>query len=343
MVDDELRFDRIDAIRQFHRIRDGNVDKPEQMPPVVLIVGPTATGKTALALHLARQFDGEIIGADAYQIYKWMDIGTAKPTQEEIAGIPYHLIDVVDPDEHVDAHRYVCLADQAIADVCERGKTAIIAGGTGLYTRTLVRGLAEMPGAVPELRESLMAQAEKHGPQRLHKKLAQIDPSYAQRVGDSDLVRIIRALEVYEKTGKPLSELHAEHQQMPDRYPALWIGLDPGRERLRERIARRAQEMFAKGRFAAEVRHLLERGYGPDLPSMRALGYQHVNRLLLGEIEEEEAIRLTIRDTSRYARRQRNWFSSESKVIWIAPGDVREASAQVKDRIATLLERRGVG
>jgi tRNA dimethylallyltransferase len=285
-------------------------------PPLILIVGPTATGKTSLGLELARTYRGELIGADAYQIYRGMDIGTATPTAEELGGVAHHLIDVADPDEHFDAHRYVELADAAITEVAARGRAAIVVGGAGLYLRSLIRGLAAMPGADAELRARLYAQAEAEGSEALHRQLAEIDPAYAAVINERDLVRIIRALEVYQISGRPISELHAEHRRAPDRYRALWLGLDPGLEALRPRIERRTEAMFAGG-FIDEVRRLLDAGYGPELAPLRALGYPAVCRHLAGEIPLDETKRLTNRDTARYSRRQRNWFRTEHDVRWI--------------------------
>jgi tRNA dimethylallyltransferase len=289
---------------------------PESIP-LVVVVGPTATGKTALALEIARRWDAEVVGADAYQVYRAMDIGTAKPTADELGDIRHHLLDVVDVDEHFDAHRYCQLVHEAIAEIHHRGKRVVVAGGTGLYVRALVRGLAAMPGADEELRAEFMEVARVQGPQALFEQLEAVDPDYAQRVGPTDEVRIVRALEVYRLTGRTITAVHAEHQQQPPRYPSLWLGLDPGRETLRSRIEVRANQMFNSG-FIDEVRRLLEAGYSPDLPALKALGYPSVVQMLAGEIDEEEARRLTIRDTARFAKRQRNWFRSEPDVLWAA-------------------------
>lgn len=289
--------------------------------PLIVVIGPTATGKTEVALSLARRFDGEIIGADAYQVYRGMNIGTAKPTAEELGDITHHMLDILEPDEHFDAHEFVERADTAIAAARSRGKLSIIAGGTGLYVRTLIRGLADMPAADAALRAELAGRARTEGTQRLHEELAGVDPEYAARIEVNDLVRIIRALEVYELAGRTITELHAEHQRKPDRYPSFWLGLDPGRDRLRERIEARAHRMFELG-FADEVRRLLDAGYGPELPPMKALGYRAVCQYLTGEIDEPEARRLTARDTMRYAKRQRNWFRHEPQTRWFSgPAD----------------------
>lgn len=287
---------------------------------LVIVVGPTATGKTSLALDLARRFDGEIVGADAFQVYRLMDVGTAKPTAPELEGVVHHLIDVAWPDEPFHAQRYLTLADAAVADILSRGKTVIVAGGTGLYVRALVRGLAKMPQADPVLREALTAEAQRAGPEALHQKLAHVDPEYAARVGARDMVRIVRALEVYKTSGRTMTEVHAEHSRQPDRYETLWLGLDPGQQPLRERISRRTAAMFRSG-FVAEVEHLLDGGYGPDLPPMRALGYKPVCEHLAGQMDLSEAQRVTERDTARYAKRQRTWFRAEPHVRWIAQTD----------------------
>lgn len=300
---------------------------------LIVVVGPTATGKTTLALRLARSYDGEVIGADAYQVYRGMDIGTAKPTIEELDGIRHHLIDVVDPNEKFDAHRYVELANAALSEALDRGKTAIVAGGTGLYVRALIRGLADMPGADAGLRALLHVRAADEGSEALHEDLSLVDPEYAARIASNDLVRIIRALEVHTLTGRTITAIHHEHQRQPDRYQTLWLGLDPGRSVLRERIRERTDQMFESG-FVDEVRRLLDAGYGPELPPMRALGYQPVCQLLDGAIDETEARRLTFRDTARYAKRQRNWFRSEKYIHWFDGPEV-----DVAEVVASFLSR----
>jgi len=302
---------------------------------VVVIVGPTAAGKTALALRVARAFDGEVVGGDAFQIYRFMDIGTAKPTAEERASVPYHLVDVVEPDEPFDAFRYVALADSAIAEIRARARLPVVAGGTGLYVRCLVRGLAAMPGRDSELRKRLRDEAGREGPAALHRRLAAVDPEYAASVGERDLVRIVRALEVHAGTGRPLSEVHREHAARADRHRALWLGLDPGQRVLRDRIEQRTAAMFEAG-FADEVRRLRAQGFGPDLPAMRALGYRHVHRLAAGQLDEREARRLTVRDTARYAKRQRTWFRGEQTVEWID-----EKTYDVEGRVEAFLREGG--
>lgn len=303
---------------------------PTDPTSLVVVVGPTAAGKTAFALRIAQAFDGEIVGADAYQVYRGMDVGTAKPTTAELGGVRHHLLDVVEPDEHFDAHVYLAHADRAIAQVRARGRVPIVAGGTGLYVRALIRGLADMPGADPVLRASLEHRAAAAGSAVLHRELAAIDPQYAARISPNDLVRIVRALEVHAVTGVTISEVHAEHRLRPDRYRALWLGLDPGRDALRARIAARTEHMFDAG-FVDEVRALLARGLGPDLAPLRALGYRAVCEHLAGVHDEAEARRLTTRDTARYAKRQRNWFRHEAAIRWVGePGlDVDRAVAEL--------------
>ena len=242
------------------------------------------------------------------------------------------MLDLIDPDVHFDAHEYLGTADQAIADVLARGKVAIVAGGTGLYVRTLVRGLADMPGADPALRARLEQRAEVDGPAALHDELCRVDPEYAARISPNDLVRIVRALEVYELSGRTITEVHAAHQRQPDRYRALWLGVDPGREATRARIAARSEAMFRAG-FVDEVRALITHGYGPELPPMRALGYRAVCQMLAGTHDEAEARLLTTRDTARYAKRQRNWFRSEPAIEWHPSAEV-----DVIDRVRRFLD-----
>lgn len=305
-----------------------------QQTELIIVVGPTATGKTDLALRLARAFDGEVMGADAYQIYHGMNIGTAKPTTEEIGDIRHHLLDVVDPDEHFDAHEYLSLADRAIREVTSRGRRVIIAGGTGLYTRALVRGLADMPGADASLRADLEARAAQNGSAALHEELARVDPDYAAKISSNDVLRIVRALEVYKLSGRPITEIHAEHQRLPDRHRALWLGLDPGRDTLRDHIEKRTERMFEAG-FIDEVQRLLAKGYTSNLPPLRALGYRAVCEFIAGAIDEPEAHRLTTRDTTRYAKRQRNWFRQERAVQWFDGPD-----ADVEGLVETFLDKK---
>jgi tRNA dimethylallyltransferase len=283
---------------------------------ILLLVGPTAVGKTSLALKLARELNAEIVSADSMQIYRGLDIGTSKPTAEERRRVPHHLIDVVDPDESFHAVQFQEAADSAIEDMQARGKTAMIVGGTGLYVKALLHGFFEDPSV-----DKFDKWEEKLNYYKLlgktpHKTLESLDPSAAQRIHPNDEVRARRALEVFLRTGKSITDLQKKHGFQPDRYKALTIGLTMGREGLFERINARVDEMVRAG-LLEEVRALMARGYSPDLPSMRSLGYRHMTKVIGGEMEMSEAVRRFKRDTRRYAKRQYTWFNNQEKVEWI--------------------------
>src|SRR5437763_642480 len=235
------------------------------MQRVVVICGPTASGKTALAVELAEKLGAEIVSADSQQCYRGLDAATAKPTPEERARARHHLLDVAEPEEQLDAARFVELADAAIAQIVRRGKRAIIAGGTGLWIRALLRGLIDAPGASPEFRAALREEFEKLGVPALHERLRQVDPAAAAGIQPNDRVRIERALEVHALSGRPLSELQREHRFAQARYDArIWF-LDPPRDVLRERIDARTRRMFADGSLRKETEWLLSRGGGKAL------------------------------------------------------------------------------
>jgi len=274
----------------------------------VVIVGPTASGKTALACELAERLDAEIVSADSQQCYRGLDAGTAKPTAEERARAPHHLLDVAEPEEQLDAARFVQLADAAIADIRQRGKRAVVAGGTGLWVRALLRGLLDAPGASPELRAALREEFEKLGVPALHARLRQVDPAAAAAILPNDRVRIERALEVHALSGKPLSELQREHRFADARYDALIWFLDPPRELLRERIAARTRRMFADGSLRRETEWLLARGQGKAL---KIIGYgECADALRTGDWAAAEE--RTNARTRQYAKRQRTWFAKDA-------------------------------
>jgi tRNA dimethylallyltransferase len=283
------------------------------MQPLVVVVGPTAAGKSALAVRLAAALDAEVVSADSQQVYRGFDIGTGKLTAEERRGVPHHLIDVVDPVEAFSAARFVLLADEAIADVTARGRRVVVAGGTGLYVRALLHGLFAAPSADPDLRRAHRRSWDAD-PATLLERLRQVDPAAAARIMPHDFVRVSRALEVYEQTGVPISTLQEQHAFAARRYPASLVGLSPPREGLRRRIDERIDRMMALG-WLAEVERLLASGRG-DSPPMGALGYRHLRAHLLEGLDLGEAVRKTKRDTWRFARRQMTWFSSEREICW---------------------------
>jgi tRNA dimethylallyltransferase len=276
---------------------------------LLVIGGVTASGKTAAAIELARRFGGELVGADSVQVYRGFDIGSAKPTREELGEIPHHLIDVIDPDEAIDAAGYAAMADDAIAAIHARGRVPIVVGGTGLWLRALLRGLAPLPAPDPEVRRALEEEADRIGERALHARLAASDPSTAARLHPNDRLRIVRALEVLAQTGRPLGELHAEHQKGAPRYDALVLALDRPRAELYAAIRARIQAMLAAG-WVDEVRALLER-WGPDVRAMGSVGYRQVKAHVLEGVPIEETERLAYKATCVYTRRQRTWMRGE--------------------------------
>jgi tRNA dimethylallyltransferase len=297
---------------------------------LLVVAGPTASGKTALAIALARRLGGEIVNADSQQVYRGLDVGTAKPTAEERAAVPHHLLDVAEPGEGMDAARFVKLADAAIADVAARGRLPIVAGGTGLYLRALLHGVVAAPGRDPALRAALEAEAAARGRPALHARLVALDPESAARIRPNDLVRIVRALEIVAGGSRP-SELHAAHAFAPDRYAAELLALDVPRAELHARIEARVERMFAGGLLDEAHALLLANGGAP--PSRLPIGYAEAIACLRGELPREEATRRVQVAHRRYARRQVIWLRRERGVSWIAPPfDVEELARRVAPR-----------
>jgi tRNA dimethylallyltransferase len=286
-------------------------------PSLIVIAGPTASGKTALAIALARQHGGEILSADSQQVYRHFDIGTAKPSAEELAAVPHHLISVVDPLEPFSAAEYQRRADATIEDLTSRGKPVFVVGGTGMYLRILLHGLVEAPGADPELRAELEALAAAEGREAVHRKLAEVDPETAAKLPPQDLVRTIRALEIHKQTGKPASEFRREHAFAPDRYPFRMYVLNPPREALYRTIDARTAAMFRSG-LVEEVRALISRGYAEAAP-MRSVGYVQAKAVVDGQLSVDEAIQQTAQETRRYAKRQLTWFRKEPGALFVEP------------------------
>ncbi len=291
------------------------MDSPLSPLPIILLAGPTGVGKTALSLELARRLRTDIVNADSMQVYRYLDIGTAKPTAEERRLVRHHLLDVVDPDQSFDAGRYLELAQPVIEVLHRREKVPIVVGGTGLYMKVLLRGIC--PGAPddPQLRRQLMAEERQHGLSRLHEELQRVDPVLAGKIHGNDRQRILRALEVYRLTGRPLSFWHAQHRFARKRYPAVKIFLQRSRESLYQRIDERVHSMLAHG-FVEEVRGLLEQGYHPGLKPMQSLGYRQLVQYLQGACDLPTAIREIQRDTRRYAKRQLTWFRGDAEFCW---------------------------
>lgn len=296
---------------------------------IVVITGPTATGKTALAIELATQYDAEIVSADSRQVYRYLNIGTAKPTPAQQETIPHHLIDVVNPDEQFDGARFRALALAAIEDIYRRGKRVLVVGGTGLYLRALTRGLFTGPPADPVLRARLQEQEAREGKGFLHRRLREVDPEAANRLHPNDAVRLIRALEVFLTTGKPMSQWQHEHGFRDRPFQTLMIGLVCERGTLHRRIAERCRQMLNDG-LVDEVRRVWEMGYGPELPVMQTIGYAQVKALLQGQCSEEEALMQMTTETKQLAKRQLTWFRAEPELQWFAPSQGREVGDVVR-------------
>lgn len=296
------------------------------MPPKILvIVGPTASGKTRMAVELAQRHNGEVISADSMQIYRTMDIGTAKPTQEEMGGIPHHMIDVADPEEDFSVARYVEMAARCVDDVLERGKLPIVAGGTGLYIDSLLSGRTFAPFSPDSaLRGELERELAEKGGQAMLEALAQVDPEAAQRLHPNDHKRIIRALEVYRSTGKTITQHNRETQAVPPRYDALTIGLAfQDRQAMWRRIDQRVDEMVAAG-LEDEVRRLLTSGISPKCTAMQAIGYKEFTQALSGEMTWQEAADVVKLRSRQYAKRQLTWFGRNPNTRWVRWDDPPE-------------------
>jgi tRNA dimethylallyltransferase len=292
------------------------VGREEPIADLVVIVGPTASGKSALAMQLAEKFGGEIVNADSMQVYSGMDIGTAKPSPEERHRIRHHLLDIVTPDVNFTASDFRREASRAIEQIRRRGKRVILVGGTGLYLKALLQGLIDSPVGDDRIRNELRERALTMGNDGLLRMLAEHDPDMAARLHPNDQVRIIRALEVYLQTGIPVSRLRSEHGFAAASYRTLTIGLRVERSQLYERIDQRVDRMMAAG-LVEEVRSLLARGFTPQLKAMRAIGYKEICAFMGGEYPIEEAVRLIKRNTRHYAKRQLTWFQRDPEIIWV--------------------------
>lgn len=298
------------------------MDEREKKGPLVVLVGPTAVGKSKVAIGLARRLDGEVVTADSMQVYIGLDIGTDKPAPEERQGVPHHLIDLVLPDQRFNVAQYRDLAHATIADIHRRGKLPILSGGTGLYVKAVLdEFLFPDEGADYALRKELEEKARQLGPQWLHQRLAQIDPPTASRLHPNDVRRVIRAIEVYETTGRPLSEHLRTAKAQEPRYRTVMIGLTRPRPVLYRRIEERVDRQIRDG-LVDEVRRLMETY--EDLPVARqALGYKEIHSYLRGKCSLEEAIRILKRDTRHYAKRQFTWFRRDPRIVWF---DLEELS-----------------
>jgi tRNA dimethylallyltransferase len=300
-----------------------------------VLVGPTAVGKTELAVRIASEIGAEIVSADSRQIYRFMDIGTAKPTREELSVVKHHMIDIADPDEHFGAGQYRTLALSVLNKLAARGKLPLVVGGSGLYIRSLVEGFFPAPAVDEDIRRRILKEAEECGTEPLHRRLREVDPEAARRIHPNDLQRISRALEVYEQTGTPISRLQNGAEE--GAFEPLYVGLRRDRRELHVRVESRLDRMMRMG-FLDEVEGLIDRGYSTSLNSFRAVGYREMAAHLSGELTLVEATAKTSKRTKAFARRQLTWFRKLEGVTWIDLSTLseREASSQI---LLTLRER----
>jgi len=303
------------------------------MPRIIIIAGPTGVGKTSVAIRLAQEFGGEIIGADAMQIYRYMNIGTAKPSSEEQSQAKHHMIDVVDPDEAFDAARYSTMAKPIIEQLHQQSIPIFLVGGSGLYIKTLTQGLFHQAPGNPSIRQQLKQMASEKGNAYLYTLLKTKDPDAAESIHPNDMVRIIRALEVFEITGVSIKKHHQSHQFSEQPYHLLKFMMTDQREQLYKRINRRVDQMIQNG-FLKEVESLLNKGYHCQLNAMQSIGYKHLCAYLDGRLLWDEAIQLMKRDTRRYAKRQFTWFRSDKAFIWKQAKDIQDMSVCIRSFLA---------
>ena len=287
------------------------------MNKIICIAGPTASGKTALAVELAKAVNGEVVSCDSMQIYRYMDIGTAKPTNEEMQGIPHHMLDVVDPNEDFSVSRYCEMATPIVDDIISRGKTAIIAGGTGLYMDALIKGNDFAPFPSTGMREKLELQADEMGMEYMHSLLESIDPDASQRLHLKDRKRILRALEVYYETGETITQHNLKTQSIPPRYQPIWFALeDTDRQDLYNRIDLRVEKMLDAG-LLDEIHNLLSRGIPKKCTAMQAIGYKEYIDAIDGKCSVSEATALVQQASRHYAKRQLTWFRRNPEFHWL--------------------------
>jgi len=302
----------------------------ENKPSIIVILGPTGVGKSQLAMELAERLHGEIVNADSMQVYKGMDIGTAKPTIDERRQIPHHLIDIVYPNEPFDVSTFRDLGDKAIREIHQRKNTILVVGGTGLYIRVLTHGIFSCPKGKDSIRRDLKYAYQLYGGEYLYRQLKEKDPVSATKIHPHDVFRIIRALEVYELTGKPISQHQKEHGFQDGHYKVLKIGLNLDRLVLYSQIDKRCNLMVNKG-FIEEVRELLNQDYHENLRPMKAIGYRHTVGYIKGIYDQDTAISLFKRDTRRYAKRQLTWFRKAKEISWFDPHYVRQIEERIRE------------
>ncbi len=288
------------------------------MKDVIVIAGPTASGKTNLSIELAKRLDGEIISADSMQVYRYMDIGTAKPTAEEMQGIKHYLIDEILPSEEFNVVKFKELAEKYIEEIINKGKQPILVGGTGLYISSLVNNITFSETQTDwELREKLTKEAEEKGAQYVHEKLKEVDPEAAESIHPNNVKRVIRALEVFCQTQKPISFHNEMSRATPSKYNFILLALTMDREKLYERINKRVDIMLANG-LVDEVKKLVEIGFGDSITSMQGIGYKEILGYLKNEISLDEAVENVKRESRRYAKRQITWFKRMNEIKWFS-------------------------
>jgi tRNA dimethylallyltransferase len=306
----------------------------KEKPMLIVVAGPTASGKSAAAVELARIIGGEIISADSMQVYRYMDIGSAKITQEEMMGVPHYLIDVADPTEEFDVVRYAHEAKAAISDIISRRKIPILCGGTGFYIQAVTRDIDfSETGALPEYREELTAYAAEHGNSALHEQLKNIDPVSYETIHPNNLKRVIRALEYYKETGMTISAHNEAERQRETPYDLHFFVLNDDRAVLYDRIDRRVDFMMAEGLYD-EVMYLRQMGLTRDMVSMQGLGYKEMLDCMDGRYDLDEAVRILKRDSRHYAKRQITWFKREKDAVWIDRADFGGDSRRIAEFMA---------
>jgi tRNA dimethylallyltransferase len=298
-------------------------------PKVIIICGPTGIGKTAVGINLAEKFGGEIIGADSMQIYRHMDIGTAKPTLEERRRVVHHMVDIVDPDEDFDAVQFSERARSTIAALDTQGRLAFVVGGTGLYIKALLHGLFQSEPVDSKIRNRLKQQLDQDGSSSLYERLERVDPATAGRLHPNDSYRIIRALETIESSGKSISKYHQDHGFQEDPFITLKLGLRIDRQKLYAQLDRRVDAMIHSG-LIEEVKKLLAMGYAAELKSMQSIGYRHMVEFIAERLPWEECVRTLKRDTRRFAKRQFTWFGADPQIKWYEPDQLNEIVKLVK-------------
>lgn len=310
--------------------------------PLIILTGPTAVGKTALSISLAKAVGGEIISADSMQVYKGLDIGSAKIKPHETKGVPHHLIDVLNPDESFDVVRFKKMANEAMDDIYRRGGIPIITGGTGFYIQAVLYDIdfTEV-NENQEYRQKLKQMADEQGPEVLHRMLREADPEAAEQIHANNVKRVIRALEYYKETGEPISRHNETERKKVSPYEFCYFVLNDDRQKLYDRIDERVDQMLSEG-LVDEVRALKDRGLNKDTVSMKGLGYKEILGFLNGEYSYEEAVRILKRDTRHFAKRQLTWFKRERDVIWINKPDFAYDENKIRKSMVEIIQERGL-